>query len=235
MLSPATELMVQIERGRASFRVVASSLGATPELSIEVTFSGGAEGVWLRLVEAGQARVFSREAIAQERPLSAILRLLGDEVELAKPPNHALLGLLFQSLLVYVARMTEAVPRPRWGRPVRDRRIERALELLDRDLSKYWTVEHLARAVGLSRPVFAREFVRMLRLSPMRYLARRRMQVASDLLLDSEASLADVATRVGYQSEFAFGRAFKRHHGIAPGTFRRQSSVGVGRPISMAA
>ena len=58
-----------------------------------------------------------------------------------------------------------------WGRPLRDRRIERALALLEQDLSKYWTVEQLARAVGLSRPVFAREFVRLLELSPMRYLA----------------------------------------------------------------
>ncbi len=235
MLSPDTELRVQIERGGSSLRVTASALDATPGLSVEVTFSGGADGVWFRLVEAGMARVFSRDVVEAQRPLAALLRLIGDEVELSKPPNQALLGLLFQSLLVYVARMSEAVPRPRWGRPVRDRRIERALELLDRDLSKYWTVDHLARAVGLSRPVFAREFVRMLRLSPMRYLARRRMQVAADLLLDTEASLAEVATRVGYQSEFAFGRAFKRHHGSAPGTFRRQSSVACGGALSLAA
>jgi len=111
---------------------------------------------------------------------------------------------------------------------LRDRRIERALELLDGDLTKYWTVERLARAVGLSRPVFARQFVRMLQLSPMRYLAERRMQAAAELLLDTDASLAEVAARVGYQSEFAFGRAFKRHHGVAPGTYRRQPSVASG-------
>jgi AraC-like DNA-binding protein len=187
------------------------------------------------LVEGDNARTFSRDVVESHRPLVAILRLIGDEVELSKSPSDALLGLLFQSLLVYVSRIAEALPRPRWGRPLRDRRIERALELLDRDLSKYWTVEHLARAVGLSRPVFAREFVRMLQLSPMRYLMQRRMQVAAELLLDTEASLAEVATRVGYQSEFAFGRAFKRHHGVAPGTYRRQPSVAFGGRFSLAA
>jgi transcriptional regulator GlxA family with amidase domain len=154
--------------------------------------------------------------------------LIGDEAELSKAPSEALLGLLFQSLVVYVSRMSESVPRPRWGRPVRDPRIERALELLDRDLSKYWTVEQLARAVGLSRPVFARQFVRMLQLSAMRYLAQRRLHVAAQLLRHTDASLSEIATRVGYQSEFAFGRAFKQHHGLAPGTFRRQPTLAHG-------
>jgi AraC-like DNA-binding protein len=156
-------------------------------------------------------------------------------VELSKAPNEALLGLLLQSLLVYVARLSRSVPRPQWGRPLRDRRIERALELLDRDLSKLWTVERLARAVGLSRPVLAREFVRMLQLSPMRYLARRRMEAAAELLLQTDATLADIAGRVGYQSEFAFGRAFKRHHHVAPGTFRRQPLSASGRMLCLAA
>lgn len=235
MLSPDAELRLHIERGRSALRVTASALADSPALRVEATFSGGVEGVWFRLVHGGNARVFTHDVVESHRPLAAILRLIGDEVELSKSPNEALLGLLFRSLLVYVSRMSEALPRPRWGRPLRDRRIERALELLDRDLSKYWTVEHLARAVGLSRPVFAREFVRMLQLSPMRYLTQRRMQVAADLLLDTEASLAEVATRVGYQSEFAFGRAFKRHHGVAPGTYRRQPSVAYGGALSMAA
>lgn len=215
----ADALLVQIERGRGTLRVAASA--ADGARRVEVTFSGGPDGVWFRMVEAGQTRVFSREQVATERPLVAILRLIGDEVELAKSPSQKLLGLLLQSLLVYVGRLSQAVPRPRWGRPLRDRRIERALALLEQDLSKYWTVELLARAVGLSRPVFAREFVRMLELSPMRYLARRRMQVAAELLLHSDESLADVAGHVGYRSEFAFGRAFKQHFHVAPGTYRR--------------
>lgn len=228
-----SEWTVQIECGR-SLRVTALQGGSAP-VRIELTFSGEAEGVWFRLQRDGQERIFLREAVASHQPLSAIVRLIGDEAELCKKPNSALLGLLFQSLLVYVSRMPHAVPLPRWGRPLRDKRIERALELLDRDLAKYWTVEQLARAVGLSRPVFARQFVRMLQLSPMRYLARRRLQVAAELLRDTDASLAEIATHVGYRSEFAFGRAFKQQHGLPPGVFRRQPTVALGSTLRMAA
>jgi AraC-like DNA-binding protein len=231
MLSAEIELAVRIERARSVLRVTASGAATL----VEVTFSGGPDGVWFRLEQQGKARVFSREVVASQRPLAAILRLIGDEVELSKPPSEALLGLLLRSLLVYVSRMDRLVPLPRWGRPLRDRRIERALALLDSDLSKYWTVERLARSVGLSRPVFAREFVRMLGLSPMRYLARRRMQRAAELLLHSDQSLAEVAALTGYCSEFAFGRAFKRHHRVAPGTFRRQSTVALGGSLASAA
>src|SRR5689334_19959704 len=100
MLSLADDLRVRIERGRSSLRVSAS----TPEadLKVEVTFSGGADGVWFRLSEAGTERVFPREVVESHPPLSAILRLIGDEAELSKSPSEALLGLLFQSLRVYV-------------------------------------------------------------------------------------------------------------------------------------
>jgi len=234
MLSEDIELMVGIERGRSLLRVSASARRPTP-LVVEVLFSGASDGVWFRLVESGETRVFSRDVVRSHRPLSAILRLIADEVELSKPPSEALLGLLFRSLLAYVSRMGQRVPLPRWGRPIRDRRIERALDLLEADLSKYWTVELLARAVGLSRPVFARQFVRMLALSPMRYLADRRMHVAAELLLTSDAALAEIAARVGYQSEFAFGRAFKRHHQVAPGTYRRRRTAAQSDAIRMAA
>ena len=154
--------------------------------------------------------------------LSAVLRLVADEVDFAKPPSEALLALLFRSLLVYVRRMSTPVPLPKWGRPLRDARVEKALDLLNADIAKRWTVEILARAVGLSRPAFAQQFMRVLGLSPMRYLTQRRMQVAASILLGSGAALAEVATRVGYRSEFAFNRAFKRHYQVPPGVYRQR-------------
>ncbi|HKQ70299.1 MAG TPA: AraC family transcriptional regulator [Polyangiaceae bacterium] len=222
LISP--DLSVRVERGRSNLRIVASARPPNRPVLVEVTYSGGEEGIWFRLTEGGRTRDFSRASVVRHRPLFAILRLIGDEVELCKAPSEALLGLLFQSLLVYVSRMATLVPLPRWGRVIRDRRIERALELLEADLSKFWSVELLARAVGLSRPAFARQFLQMMRQSPMRYLAHRRMQVAADLLLASDAALAEIAARVGYQSEFAFGRAFKRHHHVAPGIYRRRAT-----------
>jgi AraC-like DNA-binding protein len=220
--SPFPTLSVHVERGRSALRVVARSSEPRPSLLIEATFSGGPEGIWFRLTQSGSSRVFSREAIARHPALSAVLRLIADEVDMAKPLSEPLLAFLFRSLAVYVARMPTPVPLPQWGRPLRDARVERALELLNADISKRWTVELLARAVGLSRPVFARQFLRVLGLSPMRYLTQKRMQVAASILLGTDAALAEVAARVGYTSEFAFNRAFKRQFRMPPGEFRQR-------------
>ena len=128
------------------------------------------------------------------------------------------------------------MPLPLWGRPLRDERVERALELLTSDIAKRWTVELLARAVGLSRPVLAERFLRVLGLSPMRYLSQQRMQVAAALLLGTDASLAEVAARIGYQSEFAFNRAFKRHFQVPPGVYRQRiPTSALAGPLALAA
>ncbi|HVZ32434.1 MAG TPA: AraC family transcriptional regulator, partial [Polyangiaceae bacterium] len=197
--------------------MVARSLEEVPAVVVEASFSGAADGISFQLIQRGHVRVFSRDQVARHPALTAVLRLIADEVDFAKDSSPALLALLFQSLLVYVARIPAALPLPHWfsgarargqRHPLRDRPVERALELLNADLSKRWTVELLARAVGCSRPAFARRFLRVLGLSPMRYLTCTRLRVAAALLLGSDAGLAEIASRVGYQSEFAFNRAF---------------------------
>jgi len=102
-----------------------------------------------------------------------------------------------------------------------DRPVSRAIVLMQAEPAKRWTVERLARAVGLSRAAFARRFVAVSGRSPLRYLTHLRMALAASLLENDDASLAEVALRVGYASEFAFSRAFKRQHGVAPSLFRR--------------
>jgi AraC-like DNA-binding protein len=108
-----------------------------------------------------------------------------------------------------------------------DLAVQRAISIMDADLSRRWTAAQVARAVGLSRAAFARRFVEQTGTSPLRHLARRRMERAAELLADPTPGLARVAAQVGYDSEFAFNRAFKRHHGIAPGAFRRQVRMGL--------
>ncbi len=228
-------LAIHVERGRTALRVIACSPGPRPAVLIEATFSGGPEGVWFRLTQGGEPRLFSRDAVARHPALSAVLRLIADEVEFAKPKSEALLAFLFRSLLVYVGRILTPVPLPRWGRPLRDARVERALELLNADIQKRWTVELLARAVGLSRPALARQFLRVLGLSPMRYLTQKRMQRAASLLLGSDASLAEVAVHVGYRSEFAFNRAFKREFQVPPGVYRQHPPTALHTACRMAA
>jgi AraC-like DNA-binding protein len=229
-LEPLPALSVRVERGRAALRVVACSPEAEPALRVDATFSGGPDGMWFRLTRAGVSRVFSREAVARHPALSAVLRLIADEADSKQPLRDGLLPFLFQSLLVYAGRMSTPVPLPKWGRPLRDTRVERALELLNRDIAKRWTVELLARAVGLSRPAFARQFLRMLGLSPMRYLTQQRMRVAAAMLLECDAALAEVAQRVGYRSEFAFSRAFKKHYQVPPGVYRQGAPASLGSP-----
>jgi transcriptional regulator GlxA family with amidase domain len=103
-----------------------------------------------------------------------------------------------------------------------DHAIERAITLMQGDVARAWTVTELARRVGLSRPAFARRFVAHAGISPLRYLTRYRMERAAEMLAQPELRLAQVAGQVGYSSEYAFNRAFKRQHRVAPGTFRRQ-------------
>jgi transcriptional regulator GlxA family with amidase domain len=115
--------------------------------------------------------------------------------------------------------------KPRHLRLVRrDEHVEKALELMGGELGKRWTVSELARRVGLSRPAFARRFKDSTGESPLRHLVRKRMERAAELVRTTDWGLAQIAWRVGYNSEFAFNRAFKRAHKVAPGTFRRLGS-----------
>jgi len=119
------------------------------------------------------------------------------------------------------------------ARSKRDRNVSRALELMAREPARSWTVERLARAVGLSRAAFARRFSAASGKSPRRYLTELRLALGAALLEDTDSSLAEVALRVGYASEFAFSRAFKRRYGVAPSRFRRPVSGGA--PVLLAA
>lgn len=117
-----------------------------------------------------------------------------------------------------------------------DPRVHRACALLHGDLARPWTVEELARSVSMSRAAFARRFAEVMGVGPARYLTRARLEWAADRLHRSDASLAEVAWEVGYTSEFAFGRAFKRHHGVPPGEYRRSlRTVGAGTTLACAA
>lgn len=108
-------------------------------------------------------------------------------------------------------------------RPAGDEQVRRALTLMHGQLHARWTVSLLARRVGLSRPLFARRFVESTGVTPMRYLTARRMERAAELLCATQAALSEIAQAVGYASEFAFNRAFKRHHHVAPGGYRRRA------------
>jgi AraC-like DNA-binding protein len=109
-----------------------------------------------------------------------------------------------------------------WFAGLRDPQIGAALRLIHGRPSHSWTLDSLAREIGLSRSSFAERFTAYMAMPAMQYLARWRLQIAARLLETPNVSIAQAAAEVGYQSEAAFNRAFKRYAGLAPGTWRRE-------------
>jgi AraC-like DNA-binding protein len=114
----------------------------------------------------------------------------------------------------YLATLPE--DRTGWLAGLRDPVVGKALALLHTRVAEPWTTERLAREVALSRSSFAERFTALIGTPPMRYLANWRMQLAATSLRKGGRSLAQIAGDVGYESDAAFNRAFKRAYGTAP-------------------
>jgi AraC-like DNA-binding protein len=145
--------------------------------------------------------------------------------ELATGPTRspALLSRLAELLFVEAVRRYLAGLPPGqsgWRAGIADPMIGRALAQLHQRLDRRWTAEDLARSVGMSRSAFADRFTRIMGETPMRYLARQRLQLAARRLEEPGASIARIAFEVGYESEAAFSRAFKREFGSPPAAWR---------------
>jgi AraC-like DNA-binding protein len=115
---------------------------------------------------------------------------------------------------------TQGSERPGWVGGSRDPLVGHALALLHGSPAAPWTLSSLAGEVGASRSALAQRFTGLVGQPPMRYLAAWRMHMAGRLLSDQDAKVSDVARRVGYESEAAFSRAFKRATGASPAAWR---------------
>jgi AraC-like DNA-binding protein len=111
--------------------------------------------------------------------------------------------------------------RSGWLGALRDPQIGRALVQIHRQPERDWTVAGLAASVHMSRSVFSDRFTALVGAPPLLYLTRWRMHLAARWLREDRTSLGEVASRLGYESEPSFSRAFKRHIGVAPGAVRR--------------
>jgi AraC-like DNA-binding protein len=110
-----------------------------------------------------------------------------------------------------------------WLAALRDRHVGRALALIHEQPSRPWTVDKLARKVALSRSALGQRFASLIGTPPMEYLMRWRILLAARKLRESAAPIVGIAAEVGYESEAAFNRAFKREFGVPPAAWRRQA------------
>jgi AraC-like DNA-binding protein len=147
-----------------------------------------------------------------------------------RPGSEAMLARMSEMMFVdAVRRYTTDLPEESagWLAGLRDKLVGRALALLHEQPAQAWTLDELGRRVGLSRSALHERFVQLIGVPPMQYLAHWRMQAAARMLLDTHATVATIALEVGYESEAAFARAFKRLVGKPPAAWRRERSAEV--------
>lgn len=157
--------------------------------------------------------------------VTTFLRTAVAESNLKRPGGEAVLERMSEMLFVEVLRRhVDSLPADQtgWLAGMRDPSVGRALSLLHQAPEQPWTLERLGREAGLSRSTLHERFVHFIGQPPMQYLTNWRMQVAAARLRDSDAKVVEVALDVGYESEAAFSRAFKRVVGVSPGAWRRR-------------
>jgi AraC-like DNA-binding protein len=154
--------------------------------------------------------------------LGTTLKFTINEARAARPGNAAMLGRLTELMFMEMLREYMQLPADHgsWLAGVADPQVGKALRLLHANPARDWTVEELARESAISRSVLAARFADLVGESPMHYLFNWRMQLAKQKLRESR-TVQDVALRVGYESEAAFNRAFKRATGAPPDAWRR--------------
>mgnify|MGYP001545165304 CR=1 FL=1 len=167
--------------------------------------------------------------------LSSLVRQAVSESERQHAGGEAVLAKLAELMFVQVIRqhVDELPGNARGGLSgLRDPQIGEALKLVHARPAEDWSLDRLAREVGMSRTTFASRFTEVVEVPPMQYVARWRLQLAARRLENPQVSIAQAAAEVGYESEGAFNRAFKKVVGIPPGTWRRERRAGGERPTA---
>jgi AraC-like DNA-binding protein len=180
-------------------------LAGLPRL-VKVNVRGSNAGIWL------EASV--RYALAEARS--------------PRPGGAGVLAKLAEVLFIEVLRLymnEQSEGRTGWLAGVGDRIVGAALNALHKSPAQAWTLDELARVAGTSRSVLAERFQHLVGSSPIQYLTQWRMLLASNLLARSNAPLASIAQDVGYQTDTAFSRAFRREFGAPPAAWRRSQSL----------
>ncbi|MBW7971254.1 AraC family transcriptional regulator [Bradyrhizobium sp. BR 10289] len=163
--------------------------------------------------------------------LEAILRRMISEFALERPGQRVALSRLTEVLFVEVLRSWISSLDPGqggWLGAISDPHIGPALKLIHENPERPWALSDLGRRVGLGRSAFSARFTRLVGQPMQRYVIERRMVEAAFLLETTDESIAQIASRVGYETPAAFSKLFQRHHGLSPGRYRaaRRSNGG---------
>ena len=170
-----------------------------------------------------RTRVLSPAQIANDTHLQSLAALLRDHPNTSSATPH-----LVEAFILRACEVCDASQ-------CTDSAVTRAIDIVERDLGRRWSTSELARAVGLSRAAFARRFAAAMGAPPDRHFTVLKLQHAARRLATSDDGIAKIAADVGYRSEFAFSRAFKRFQGIAPAHYRQHLHQPGHTPIRMAA
>ncbi|ODT19858.1 MAG: AraC family transcriptional regulator [Kaistia sp. SCN 65-12] len=164
-----------------------------------------------------------RAAGTPESRLDQFIQLATAEAENRRPGSQSILNRLSELMFLEVVRrhMDElGGDRTGWLAGLRDPLVGRALALLHAEPARGWTLEDLAASAGASRSALAERFTQLVGCPPIQYLTRWRMQIAARRLAEGGVKIAVVAQEIGYDSEAAFSRAFKKFVGQSPSEWR---------------
>jgi len=167
--------------------------------------------------------VLDSDTPLQQEWLQSTVRLMAHEARTLLPGGETVITRLADVLVIQAIRSwLEGDPEARagWLGAMRDPQIGRAINHIHRSPGQEWTVARLAHEVAMSRSAFSARFTNLVGEPPMQYVARWRMLVARSMLAEGTAALAEIADKLGYRSEAAFSRAFKRETGMSPGVAR---------------
>ena len=173
-----------------------------------------------RVIKSGHSKIADADWLGQ------FIRVAVMESATKRAGGESILAKLSELMFIEVVRRhLEVMPPDQsgWLAGLRDPFVGKALSLMHGQPAHNWTIEDLAKQVGQSRSVLAERFTGLVGTPPLHYLAKWRMQLASELLSSGKSNVASIAAEIGYESEAAFSRAFKKIMGVPPSAWRRRA------------
>jgi AraC-like DNA-binding protein len=151
----------------------------------------------------------------------------GAQIMVARLTDMLFIQILRSHIASCAGRENDCDVKAGWLRAMADPNIGKAFEIIHEQPNQPWTVADLASRVNMSRTAFSTRFTALAGVPPLAYVTKWRMLKAGDFLRRDEATIAEIAARVGYESEASFSKAFKREMGVAPGVYRREGLNGM--------